>query len=101
MSDEQVQFPELPVFQDSATQSIDWACCLMQIEVEAIRDYIQSIASAFDRELAAFDAKVAEEAAKLPEDLHFELYEENAAGRHDECSAKTQAIATGRRPLAF
>jgi len=43
-----------------------------------IRDYIESTASAFDTAFDAFDSKVAEEAAKLPEDTRYGLYEDES-----------------------
>jgi hypothetical protein len=85
MSDENAQFPTLKLspeldklLRPPPTQSIDWARMMLETEVGFIRDYIESTASAFDTAYDAFDSKVAEEAAKLPEDMRDGLYEDES-----------------------
>jgi hypothetical protein len=85
MSDEQSQFPELKLppkleklLTPPPTHSIDWARAKLGTEVGFIRDYLESMASAFDTAFEAFDSKVAEEAAKLPEDMRHDLYEDES-----------------------
>ncbi len=58
-------------------QMLEWKRGMMLAEVWSIRGYIESVASAFDREFKAFDAKVAEELAKLPQHLHNDIIENN------------------------
>jgi hypothetical protein len=86
MSDEQAPFPVLKLppgleklLTSPPTQSIDWARMMLHTEISFIRGYIESTASAFDTAFAAFDSKVAEEAAKLPEDMQQDLYEDESA----------------------
>ena len=83
MSDEKALFPALrlppeleKLLAPPATQSIDWARTMLGTEVGFIRDYVESTAAAFDTALDAFDARVAEEAAKLPEEMRHALYED-------------------------
>jgi hypothetical protein len=85
MSDEQAPFPvlKLPpelekILTPPPTQDIDWAGIMLNTEVSFIRDYIESTASAFDTAFAAFDSKMAEEAAKLPEEMRHDLYEDGS-----------------------
>src|SRR5262245_19283589 len=68
----------LDQFKQTPRQKIDWRWMMLRTEVGAIRGYIESVASAFEREFEAFDAKVAEEAAKLPEESRAEFVEDRS-----------------------
>ena len=85
MSDEIAQFPvlnlppELEKFlTPSPTQYIDWARTMLGSEVGFIRDYIESTSSAFEIAFDAFDAKLAAAAEKLPEDMRYDLFEDES-----------------------
>lgn len=68
----------LDQFKPTKRQELDWHWMMMRSEVRAISDFIKSAGSAFEREFEDFDARVAEEAAKLPEALRAELVEEQS-----------------------
>ena len=65
-------------FKPTPRQEIDWHLMMLGTEIGMIRGYIESVASAFEREFDAFDAKVAEEAAKLPEGMRAEFVEDRS-----------------------
>ncbi|MCI0703846.1 MAG: hypothetical protein L0241_22530 [Planctomycetia bacterium] len=70
--------PALEALLTPSTQGIDWARMMLSTEISFIRDYIETTAEAFDAAFDAFDAKVAEEAAKLPEDMRYDLYDDES-----------------------